>query len=337
MPNPFRKDAPVVRPSGVSQREWARLGILATIFFVLLGSMVVLYFLSKKRRPAVEEVPKKVERTEPVRVTPPPAQDVEAKAMATLQTLRDGPEKMRSDGPELLDFLYLMLHLTPEEVAKRVDPTLGPNQLRENPAAHRGKYVRLYGRLIDLSAEPIGVTTPTGTKDMYLGIMQTHPTDKTAWFYLPEMPLDPATGKPLQFHTKRIEGHEVIVDWVEVEGLFLRNYEYEGQAVGRPQGPRITAPVIFGRGVRLRTAPPARKPSLDSGYLIGGAAVVIIGLVIFAGILTRRYGNRSIRLKMHDVRRERAQAEGKELFPKADPLLGEQLPEEPGPTPPRES
>ena len=329
MPNPFRKEGRPVPPPAVTSREWAKLGILAILFFFAFGTMIVFYFMSKKKPlTSVSEIPPVKEATrpsDPRGVAPPPAQDVEAKARETLRTLKDGRDKPRPDQPEFLDFLYLMIHLTPDEAAKRVQPGLSPKDLVADPAGHRGQFVRLYGRLIDLFAEPIGVTTATGTQDVYLGILQAHPSQKTVWIYLPEHPVDPATGQRIQFHTRRTDGYELITDWVEADGIFLRVYEYEGNPVGRSQGPRIAAPVVFARTLRLREAPPPRKPNLESAYLIGGAAVVLIAIVLLAGILSRKYGRRSLRMSMYDVKKDRARAEGREILPKGPPPLGEEV------------
>lgn len=348
LPNPFNKDAPHVPPPGISSKEWARLGVMGIIFLICVGGMVILWTVRKKKDPTklekkadnptgvkdgkIGEAPD-VDRKEGL----PPAQNLEEKAAATLQNLRDGKEKIQKDQPEFLDFMYLMLSLSPQTVTDRVDGKIGAKDLVQEPKPNRGKYVRLQGRLIQLYTEPLEVTTTTGTRDVYLGVMQTYPMNLTIAFYLAERPKDPATGKDMEFKTKRYQGNEIIEDWVEIEGMFLRVWEYEGQVQPDGRSPTIKAPLIFAKNIRQKPPPEIQSSRKDFVWLIVGISAVVIGIVIFAGIVSRKYSKRSIRMEMHEVRKEKAKAAGAEIFPKPQPssqVLGDEVkpPDPPAPT-----
>ncbi|GEM_PF-3727890 len=326
LPNPFDKERPYVRPEGMSTKEWTRMGVMALVFVLVLGLMIVLHFVRKpsKSSPQVRKPAATGGNTQepPNKEGPPPAQNLEEKAAETLRSLRDGPDPVRKDQPEFLDFLYLLLSLPREEAARRVVPAIGPKELLLDPQSHRGKFVRLRGRLIQLYTEPLPVTTTTGTRDVYMGVLQTYPTNLTVTFYLPERPLDDK-GEPLKFRTKNYHGETLIEDWVEIEGMFLRIYEYEGQAERGGRSPTIRAPLIFARTIRPTPLPTMSDPKSEFLWIVVGATAVVIGLVIFAGIVTRRRDRKSLRMEMFDVRKEKAKETGKPIFPKPDPILGE--------------
>lgn len=320
LPNPFRKDAPGPRPPGIEPKDWARLGVIAVVFFLAVGAMIVLHFSSKRRGPA--EPPKKKDPVkEETREAPAPGQDLEEDARTALKEIKDGPDEIRRDDPRFLAWLYFLQKLDAAEAARRVDPKLAPAALLADPAAHRGKFVRLKGRLFQFDTKPLGVTTATGTRDVYLGYLSAHPSEATTWFYLPDFPVDADTGKPFQFHTTREQGYDLTTDWVEIEGMFLRVYEYEGLNASGGPGRTIRAPVVFAKVIRRVTPPKSGARRHTFTYLVVGIAVAVIGAVVFAGVLSRKRGRKSIRMAMFDLKREKGQVE----LPKPNPVLGDEV------------
>lgn len=327
-----------MRPPGVTAREWTRLGVMSVLFVIAVGVMLALHFTRKSPKAPLKEVPKKTAGTDvpddpPRKDAPPPAQNLEEKAAETLRTLRDGPEPVRKDQPEFLDFLYLMLAAKPDDVAGKVTPGTGPRELLGDPRSNRGKYLRLHGRLIQLYTEKMPVTTTTGTDLVYLGILQSWPDNLTVAFYLPEFPRD-AEGKDLKFKSKQYQGETILEDWVEIEGMFLRVLEYEGNAAGQAKGPTVKAPLLFAKTIRQKPPPKMADPKKDFAWLVLGVAVVVVGIVIFAGVVTRKRDRKSLRMEMAGIKLEKARKEGKSLFPAPNPVVGDPSSGENPPKPP---
>jgi hypothetical protein len=341
MPNPFRGDAPRrPRPPDVGS-DRKKIGFLVLLLLLVVGAMIATQFSGPK---IVPDAGKETIRFEPPHGDPvqdpapsPELEELEKAAMESLGTLKDGPEKIDKSGEGFLRFLYLFLKLPPKEVSGRVETGITATRLLEKPDEFRGKYVRLRGRLIQLYTEPLAVTTTTGTRDVYLGIMETRPDAKTVSFYLGERPVNAITGESMEFHTQQFEGQQLMRDWVQVEGIFLRVWTYEGEP--HPNGkPRwISAPQLFVKNIQPTPPPRDRQDShMSWALLIGGVFGVIVIIVLFGGWMSGKYSKDSMRMKMLEVKRK----QNKNFFPpkKSSPdLLGEEVgtPEDPPPDAPR--
>ncbi len=334
MANPFRGDGPRKTPPG-SGKEWNKIGFL--ILLLLAVAVMVGIHFSKPRNPIEGAQNKTVqfkdaEKTPPQEQTPSPELEaLEQSAKDSLPTLIDSREKIDKSGEGFLRHLYLFLGLTSKEVSKRVTSELTATKLLEKPDEYRGKYVRLKGRLIQLYTEPLHVTTTTGTKDVYLGIMETRPDAKTVAFYLGEHPVNALTGEPMIFHTQQYQGQELMRDWVQIEGMFLRVWEYEGEPF--PSGaPRwIPAPELFVKNIQPTIAPRGKDNSQTNlVILIGSVFGGIVVVVLFGGWMAGKYNKGNLRMRMLEVKRK----QNRPVFPEKKPsteVLGEEVkpPEDP--------
>jgi hypothetical protein len=347
LPNPFRKDEPrsAPPPAVVGQKEWARLYVMAFVLVLVVGTMIAMKKMTDtlnrpKDRPgpgqvdfkvrdslggtagqaappadAPEAPPKKV-----IEVPAPPAEEgVDFRALAA--PFRDGEEKIVKETPEFISLVSVFLKsVTREGLARKVTPDLTADRAFLEPAKNRGAVFRTYGRLIQIYTERIDATTPENVEFVYLGVMQEYPTNRTVFFYLPEKPMDPATGKPVEFQSYRKRGDEFVTDWVEVEGIFLRQYVYPSQLEddkGNTYYARAAA--MFGKTLRLAKKPEFSDPRGSFVFIVGGLAVVLAVTVIVGGVITRKHSSGSLRMKMAHLRRQKDPAGAGVAAPGAAP------------------
>jgi len=357
--NPFRKDPGPEGlaahrpppPPPVGPREWARLYIMAVVFFLALGLSIYFRKISVPKtkpaeKPAADEIDysmRKGRGPETSHPTPGP-QDPEKKKDVPLPPLpqgevssfkelaapfRDGEETPVKETPEFITLLQVFLkNVKPEALKKMAPPGRTGDAAYRDPARHRGEVVRTYGRLIKIYTEPLNATTPDDIKYVYLGILQEYKTNRTVWFYLPELPKD-ASGQPIRFKTYSKAGQEYYEDWVEVHGVFLRTYDYASQYDDDRKGTvKARAAVLFARTLELSRPPQYTDTRSAFAFVVGLMAVIVVTIVLVAGIMSRKYGSGSLRMKMLRLKKEK----GIEVFPKPDPekqVLGDEVPKQP--------
>lgn len=360
--NPFRKkpegdERPARRPSapppGGSPKEMVRLYIMALVFFMAVGTMIYMWKTAatppkKKAAPGIGYVI----RPDGTRVGPDGPAPADAPALppvkkdVPLQELPkdgvvdfkklaepflDGVEKPQKETPEFVAMLRVMLNaVTPEMMSKRVDPALTADLAYLDAQKRRGEVVRVYGRLVKIYTEPLDTTIPENLKFVYLGIMMEFPTNRTVWFYMPEKPVN-AAGQPIEFKKRTRGGEEFYEDWVEVEGVVLRRYDYPSQ-FDTEKGDTAWARslVLFSKAPRLVAKPEIGNKKAGFITAVVVAAVVLIAIILTAGIMSRKYGggDGSMRLAVVAAKREKAKAKGESFFPAPNPakqILGPEL------------
>jgi hypothetical protein len=372
LPNPFR-DAQEGRrraapPPGVGQKEWTRLYAMAVVFMLCVGTMIyvkktmdapkkeekglpagqVQYSIEgAPKKPAQDPVPQPApDPAKPVKVdvtVPPLPKDgaIDFKALAA--PFKDGTEKPVKETPEFIQMLNVTLNaVKPEDVSKRVAAGLTTEAVGKDPAKHRGEVLRIYGRLIYIYTEKLETTTPVPMEYVYLGVMQEYPKNRTLYFYMPEKPKDPATGQPIEFKQHVYKGQTIFDDWVEIEGVFLRTYEYPGQkSVDDGKGdPLVRSLMFMVKNLRIVEKPKMTHTRSGFIFVVSILAAITVTIVLVAGIMSRRYGSDSLRQKAFAIKREQAKKEGRDIFaPKEGlkPNPGEPAaapPVEPPPAPP---
>jgi hypothetical protein len=153
--------------------------------------------------------------------------------------------------------------------------------------------------------------------------MQEYPTNRTVYFYLPEKPVDPATGKPVVFRSYRKRGDEFVEDWVEVEGIFLRQYVYPSQLEDdKGNAYYARAAAIFGKNLRLAKKPEFSDPRGSFVFIVGGLALVLAVTVVVGGVLSRKYSSGSLRMKLAQLRRHKEPAGAPVAAPAGGPAPG---------------
>lgn len=351
MANPFRKPGEpgprVPPPSRAMPAEWARLYVMGLVFLLAVGTMI---YMAKMIRPAAPAgggepsgnvvvsreapaVPSEAPGAEgePGSQQPPPGRRKEI-PLAPLPEgdavpyrelaapFRDGEEPPVKETPEFVNLLNVFLNaVRPEAFSKAVDPQVQADRAFLEPDRHRGTPLRTYGRLIRIFTEPLDCTTPNNVERVYFGVMQEYKTNRTVCFYLPELPRDPATGKPLVFRTYRKGGEEFYDDWVEVEGIFLRRYIYPSRMEG-PQGQPVYAKsaLLFAKNIRLSPRPQYSDHRTGFIVIVSLVASVIVAIVLVAGIASRKYGSGDLRMKLLSLRRARKGKEPVAVAPPAD-------------------
>lgn len=350
MPNAFKKGAPRRPPQGLSVSEMRRIYLL----LVITGFVVLVMFLLHRvilqapqagtgeaqgdlipRRPP-PAVPKARPPSEPA-PTPLASASQEEEWNRALEEFRvpDPNEKIVKESNGFLTLLrHFVTVLTPEEASRRVDPALKVSHLFHKPDEHRGKFLRLTGRLIQLYTERIECTTQTGHDVVYLAIIEAHEMhqpSRTVWLYLPEKPRDPATGKEITFRTYLRNGVEFIDENVEVEGMFLRPYRYETHGDNPRVATFVTAAALLGKNLRLYTPPPAPDNRTAFIFFVAGIGTVLVAIIILGGFMYRKHSSGSIHLKLHELRRKKKSESTREKS-EGPPSGGTPPPAETGPT-----
>lgn len=338
--NPFRKSEPrgprMPPPPAAMPREWVRLYVMGLLLLLALGTMIYMRKMIPSDGPrgkgaregevgvALESAPPPEGSTKPPAAGEagpqgePPGRKKEI-PLAPLPTggavpyrelaapFRDGTDPPVKETPEFVNLLNIFLNaVNPGDFSKAVDPALSADRAFLEPDKYRGAPLRTYGRLIRIFTEPLECTTPNNVERVYFGVMQEYRTNRTVSFYLPEIPLDPATGKPLAFTTRRKGGEEFYEDWVEVEGIFLRRYIYPSR-MEDPQGQPIYAKSALLFAKNLRLAPRPQYSDHRAGFIImvSGAAAVLVAIVLVAGIASRKYSSGDLRMKLLSLKRAR--------------------------------
>ncbi|MBI4564332.1 MAG: hypothetical protein HY716_06535 [Planctomycetes bacterium] len=294
-----------------------------------------LVFLAPRVRVDVPP-PSAPEDQAPVRALPDPEVSELFRSLAA--KFEDTPDtivqEIDYESPEFLEAARaLRTSLSPEQAARLCKPA-DKVELAANPQAHQGALVRFSGRLIQIYTRPVSVTNPAGLKQVYEGyLVDLKGPHVPVTFFLIDKPA--AT-----FRAYFKEGMEYLKEWVEIEGVFLRRYRYQGlPAEGAGEGPTQTSLVVLAKNLRLI---PERKPEdLRGGFaaLVGGAGLLLAIIVIVAGVMTRKYGGggASVRLRMFQIKRKKMAEKGQSTFPEAAPdkqILGEQIEKPPSdPTP----
>jgi hypothetical protein len=347
--NPFRKrssegEAPR-RPPGGTPRELTRLYIMALVFLMSVATMVYMWkaAVAAPRKPQKAGVGVTV-RPDGTREGAPDGQAPQAKAPlppvkkdVPLQELpkdglvdfkklaepfRDGLEPPVKETPEFVALLRTMLTAaTPEMLAKRVNPELNAEKAYHDTQRARGEVVRVYGRLVKIYTEPLDTTIPENVTHVPLGIMMEYPSNRTVWFYLPEKPKD-AQGAPMRFKTYSKRGEEFFEDWIELDGVVLRRFDYPSQyETDKEETAWARSVVLFGRGVRLASKPQMTGTQTGFVTVVVLLTVVIVAIVLTAGVMTRRYGggDASLRMAVTAAKREKAKQKGESIFAAPDP------------------
>jgi hypothetical protein len=351
--NPFRKEEPGARrpapPAGSTPREWVRLYVMGVVFLMTVGAMIYMRKISVPNPKKDKQTGEAIDYTlqgEPRKPRPGEGRDPSGEAAPVKKDIpvpplpkdgivdfrelaapfQDGRQKPVKETPEFIGLLNVFLNsVTPESVTNRVNPNVTVDQAYLAPAKHRGEVLRAYGRLIYIYTERLDVTTPNNLEVVYLGILQEYPKNRTVYFYMAELPKDPKTGEPIKFQSHPWKGQTIYDDWVEVEGVFLRTYDYPGQKLSEQDPDPLTkSAVLFVKNLRL-----AHKPQYAdhrAGFIFGVSALaaVVVAIVIVAGVMTRKYNTGSLRMKLFALKR----AKGKD-FPKPSPekqILGDEIP-----------
>lgn len=360
MANPFRKSGAagprVPPPPGMMPREWARLYVMALILLLALGTMIYMRKMMpsgapradgkepggvafESRRPpqdsgAGEARPEPpAGRKKEIPLAPLPA-DGAVPYRELAAPFRDGDEPPVKETAEFVNLLNVFLNaVTPEGFSKAVDPQVHADRAFLEPDRYRGTPLRTYGRLIRIYTEPLDCTTPNNVERVYFGVMQEYKTNRTVCFYLPELPRDPATGKPLAFRTYRKGGEEFYEDWVEVEGIFLRRYIYPSR-MEDSQGQPLYAKsaLLFAKNIRLSPRPQYSDHRAGFIVMVSLGAAVIVAIVLVAGIASRKYGSGDLRMKLLALKRAKKEtpppvavappAEAPSPTPKEEPPAG---------------
>jgi hypothetical protein len=368
LPNPFRKGSPGgvgPRSPVVTEKDWARLYAMGVVFMLCVGAMIYIKRTLDKPAPegapalpegqvqySIEGQPRKSPSVpqeaplkpdaEPKKVVPllPLPKEGELDFRALAAPFRDGSEPPVKETPEFIQLLNVMLNaVKPDAFRKLVNPAVTPDAAYHDPAKHRGEAIRSYGRLIYIYTERLETTTPNNLQYVYLGVMQEYPKNRTVYFYLPEKPADPETGKPLEFRSHLWRGQTLYDDWVEVEGVFLRNYDYPGQraTAAQAEDSLVRSVMLMAKNIRIVEKPKIKNTREGFIVVVSVIAAVLVTVVLVAGVMSRRYGGGSLRGKLLDARRQKAKQEGRNLFGRpAVPEAGKTPAEPPPPPPPAE-
>lgn len=338
--NPFRRNreghAPTP-PRKVPAREWAKLYAIGVILLLALLLMAILQFQAESPKGPSPET----RTSEAPQATPDRWPDSEP-ARAPDRSQEAPPERLQELASDFADdkdsihaaidwnsqpFLSLMASIrsgvTPEEATKRVEPGITVPMLLQDPAAYRGRFVRCRGRLVTISLKRVDHTTPDGVSHIYLGYLLTPPPEEArVQFFLADRPAGP-------FRYRTVGEDILYEDHVEVEGVFLRLFRYEGRSLNKGPGQIQTAAVLFGKNLRVIEPPKLPDPRGGFALLVLGGGGVIALVILGAGILSRRQGSASLRMKVHELRKLRESA-GKPVAA-AQPSAPPDAPAPPGP------
>ena len=353
MPNPFRQDAPRKAPQpGVGSRDLMRLYVMAVVLVLVAAGMVFMYQETLSKPEAEEkkggvtvrkeappgggqpapEVPEKPKEKRKIDVDPLP-EDGEISFEKLAAPFRDGTEKPVKETREFITLLTAFLNaVTPESLSEKIEKGLTADIAYHEPDKRRGTPLSVYGRLIMIYTERIEATTPDNVEVVYLCAMQEFKTGRTILYYLPEYPLD-EKGKRVEFAHYMKRGQRFYTDWVRVEGIFLRQYDYPSQIQTEKGEVWARSALLMAKTMRKAAAPEnlgdLRGPFI---FIVLSIGVVIAGVVVAAGVISRKYSSGSLRLKMMAVRK----AKGEGIFPKPNPekqVLGDEIPKAPDPGP----
>ncbi|MBI2930914.1 MAG: hypothetical protein HYY16_04630 [Planctomycetes bacterium] len=227
----------------------------------------------------------------------------------TVAEFQDGTVDIDRESPAFVALIGAMKNsLTSEGVAKAAREDVGLDALLAAPAAHRGDFIRVRGHLVTMVPKPVNVTNPDNVAIVNWGVVMAAPYQKPVHFYL----LDPPQGeiKPYLKFGKLLTHCQV-----EVEGVFLRLYTYEGERFQDYPQQTWTAPVLFAKNVRVIPPQPTQDPRGGFALLVLGAGVVVAVIIVLAGVISRRQSRGSLRQIMLEARRQRTPSSGKPPSP----------------------
>ena len=352
MANPFRKDRPSGPRQVVTTKDWAKLYIMGLVFFMAVGTSYYMWKVANAKPKPKPEAPKPDFTVRPDKPGPqdpsatPAPQDPPQKKDIPIPPLpkdgvpnfkdlaapfQDGLEKPVKETPEFIALLNVMMNgVTSESLSKLVNPNLNADTAYLESSKYRGEVMRVYGRLIYIYTERIDSTTPNNVEFVRLGVLQEYPKNRTVYFYISDLPKDPKTGQPIQFSTYHKRGQEYYDDWAEIEGVFLRRYDYPSQ-YQTDKGEEVYAKsaVIFAKNLRLVPKPEMKNVRAGFIVIIAIVSVVLVVVVLVAGFMSRKYGSGDLRGKMRELRK----GKGPGPFPPPKPsILGGEVPKTPEPS-----
>jgi len=180
------------------------------------------------------------------------------------------------------------------------------------PAASRGKYFRVEGRLAKVYSLRVNVESEGLPKDVFMGILEDRVSKKAVHFYIPEMP---RRGDGSKFPTVRVEAEDGraydLIDNVHVviEGVFLNLRAYDSvQSEGHKSIRQIGANFIAKRCTELPPPPPPPDIGMGLFAIMGVVALIIGAVVVFAAIMGKRHNVGSLRVRAAILKRERRAA-----------------------------
>jgi hypothetical protein len=241
---------------------------------------------------------------------PDGAQDLRSRLAAEIARLQgvDPNESPSARHPAVAEILRLLdTEATDAFVAGRVDPKLTGAALLREPDRHRGAFVRLRGPVRDSFAvdRPAWLEERPGHNPLEQVFMEEHPGGRVLCVYF----VNKDRGIVWRTSDKPLGGGTVypILDWIEVEGVYLRPYEFESRLVRDGKAVRNRAALIVARSVRI-VPPPAPVPDQQRSYqpLVIVAVGLAVGVMVVGAIFTRRYGGR-MPLRMAVARARRNQ------------------------------
>lgn len=314
--------------------ELARIAAVLVLFVLVVAGMVYLQLFSDR----APSPPK--DRAKPV--IPPLAED-SARWDQMDKKFRDGEERVDVNSEGFLYFLDVMHRvLAPEKVSQMArddmarlaqrlqEATDRPSKNPESTVAHmlydypdicRGKVVRLTGQLTEVYIERLNVTTTSKIEYVYLAAMREKYTSRPVHFYLIQRPTK-ADGSKFETRTVEVDygqGVKRAVDvikntWVEIEGVFLKTYDYDSEYVRKGVPVKTRAAVLFAKNFREVPAPPV-PPDIREGllYVIAGLAIMIGGVVVFAAVLRRKYREDSLRFKLYQLKKGKSGPEWRSI------------------------
>ncbi|HLG42569.1 MAG TPA: hypothetical protein VI643_04320 [Planctomycetota bacterium] len=180
------------------------------------------------------------------------------------------------------------------------------------PAASRGKYFRLEGRLMKVYSLRVNVESEGLPKDVYMGVMEDRVSRKAVHFYIAEMPrrADGSKFPTIQVRAEDGRPYDLIDNvYVVVEGVFLNLRVYESvQSEAHKYIRQHGANLVAKRCTELPPPPPPPNIGMGLVAIMGVVAVIIGALVVFAAIMGRRYNLGSLRIRAAILKRERRAA-----------------------------
>lgn len=305
--------------------DMARIAAVLGLFVLVLCGMFYLQVFSNHAA-----APLRDNKNKPV---VPPLPEDSARWDQMDKKFKDGEERVDVNSEGFLYFLDVMHRvLAPEKVsemaradmeqlAKRLEQATGRTSKNpESTVAHmiydypeicRGKVIRLTGQLTEVYLERLNVTTTSKIEYVYLATMREKYTMRPVHFYVIQRPTK-ADGSKFETRTVEVDyGNGVTrsVDvikntWVEVEGVFLKTYDYDSEYVKKGVPVKTRAAVLFAKNFREVSAP-AAPPDIREGllYVIAGLAIIIGGVVVFAAIIRRKYKDDSLRFRLYQMKK----------------------------------
>lgn len=242
--------------------------------------------------------------TLPLQELPETVADVPAALAEQIDRLRETePTVVPSIRTPEMERLLKLLDQHP--IPGTIDPKLNAMTLLRESDTRRGSFVRLRGRVIDtFRAEPpafLAGEPGASVEEVYL---EESPGGRTVCFYFINR------NRQIVWKTsdRAIAGGTVypILDWVELEGIYVRPYQYESKRVAEPGRNAVNvAAVVIAKSVRKVRTPPAKVETTGGFAAMAAGAGVVIFLVGFIVVMGRRYGGKlPIRLAVAQARRQ---------------------------------